>query len=105
MSQLTKHFLICKNKFRKYYCPQCEYSKELEVKNKKLDEIQVKLHNQIGSLNDTIVKLEGTNCDILSKYQAVNNENIVLKKVFLYFYYNAYVYIYNEFVMLKVSSF
>lgn len=52
----------------------------------KFGETQIKLHNQIGSLNDTIGKLEFTNNDILSKYQVLNNENIVLKKVFLYLF-------------------
>lgn len=62
------------------YNKKCEYSKELEVENKKLDEIQVKLRNQIGSLNDTVTKLECTNSDALSRYQALNNENIALRK-------------------------
>lgn len=67
---------------------QCDYSKELEIKNKKLDDIQVKLHNQIGTLNDTITKLENTNSDAVSNCQALSNENVSLKKVFLYLCYN-----------------
>ncbi|XP_032673038.1 uncharacterized protein LOC116844957 isoform X3 [Odontomachus brunneus] len=62
------------------YNNECGYSKELEVKNKKLNETQVKLHSQIGSLSDTITKLQDINHDILSKYQGLSNENIVLKK-------------------------
>ncbi|XP_011148220.1 uncharacterized protein LOC105188453 [Harpegnathos saltator] len=59
---------------------KCEYSKQLEVKNKKLDETQVKLYRQIELLSNTIAKLESTNCDIFSKCQALSNENIVLEK-------------------------
>lgn len=62
------------------YNKKCDYSKELEIKNKKLDDIQVKLHNQIGTLNDTITKLENTNSDAVSNCQALSNENVSLKK-------------------------
>lgn len=62
------------------YNKKCDYSKELEMKNKKLDNIQVKLHNQIGTLNDTITKLENTNSDAVSNCQALSNENVSFKK-------------------------
>lgn len=58
------------------------------MKNKQLNEIQVKLHSQIKSLNNTIANLESTNDDMLSKYQVLTNENVALKKVFLYFYHH-----------------
>ncbi|KAH0946079.1 hypothetical protein HN011_007026 [Eciton burchellii] len=57
-----------------------DYYTELEVENKKLDDAQVKSHNQIGTLNDTIIKLENTNSDMLTNYQIIKNENIALKK-------------------------
>lgn len=53
------------------------------MRKKKLDDIQVKLHNQIGTLNDTITKLENRNSDTISNCQALSNENVALKKVFL----------------------
>ncbi|EZA46899.1 hypothetical protein DMN91_005382 [Ooceraea biroi] len=59
---------------------KCDYCKELEVENKKLDDAQAKLHNQIGTLKDTIVKLENTNSDTLTNCQALSNENVALKK-------------------------
>ncbi|XP_029665609.1 uncharacterized protein LOC115237003 isoform X5 [Formica exsecta] len=62
------------------YNKKCDYSKELEVRKKKLDDIQVKLHNQIGTLNDTITKLENRNSDTISNCQALSNENVALKK-------------------------
>ncbi|KMQ89683.1 testis-expressed sequence 9 protein [Lasius niger] len=62
------------------YNKKCDYSKELEVRNKKLDDIQVKLHNQIGTLNDTITKLENINSDTVSNCQTLGNENVALKK-------------------------
>ncbi|GAB1862395.1 Testis-expressed sequence 9 protein [Camponotus japonicus] len=62
------------------YNKKCDYCKELEVGNKKLDDIQIKLHNQIGTLNDTITKLENKNSDAISNCQALNSENTFLKK-------------------------
>jgi len=62
------------------YNNKSDYCKELEVEKKKLDDIQVKLSNQIKMLNNTITKLESINSDTLSEYQALSNENIVLKK-------------------------
>ncbi|XP_029172382.1 dynactin, 150 kDa isoform [Nylanderia fulva] len=62
------------------YDKKCDYSKELEVRNKKLDDIQVKLHNQMETLNDTIAKLENINSDTVSNCQVLNNENVSLKK-------------------------
>ncbi|XP_025996419.1 testis-expressed protein 9 [Solenopsis invicta] len=57
-----------------------DYCKELEGEKKKLDDTQIKLWNQIEALNDTITKLERANSDTLSDFQALSNENIVLKK-------------------------
>jgi len=54
------------------------------VDKKKLEDVQIKLRNQIETLNDTITKLERVNSDTLSDYQALSNENIVLKKVLLH---------------------
>lgn len=65
-------------------CLQYEYSKEIEIENKKYNDTQVKLHNQIETLNDTITKLENINSDTLLNYQALNNENTALKKVFIF---------------------
>lgn len=65
---------------------QCDYYKELEVEKKKLDDIHIKLRNQIETLNDRIAKLECINSDTLSDYQVLSNENIVLKKVFFTFF-------------------
>ncbi|XP_024869183.1 testis-expressed protein 9-like [Temnothorax curvispinosus] len=62
------------------YNNKCDYCKELEVEKKKLDDAQIKLRNQIETLNDTVTKLERVNSDTLSDYQALSNENIVLKK-------------------------
>ncbi|XP_077268820.1 testis-expressed protein 9 [Temnothorax americanus] len=62
------------------YNDKCDYCKELEVEKKKLDDAQIKLRNQIETLNDTVAKLERVNSDTLSDYQALSNENIVLKK-------------------------
>ncbi|XP_011874294.1 PREDICTED: testis-expressed sequence 9 protein [Vollenhovia emeryi] len=62
------------------YNNKCDYCEELEVERKKLDDVQVKLRSQIGTLNDTVTKLERVNSDTLLDYQALNNENIVLKK-------------------------
>jgi len=56
------------------------------VENKKLDDAQIKSHNQIGTLNDAIIKLENTNSDMLTNYQIIKNENIALNKVFLFFF-------------------
>jgi len=54
------------------------------VEKKKLDDVQVKLRNQIETLNDTITKLERINSDILLDSQTLNKENIILKKVNLH---------------------
>ncbi|KYQ59924.1 hypothetical protein ALC60_01019 [Trachymyrmex zeteki] len=62
------------------YNNKCDYYKELEVEKKKLDDVQIKLRNQIEKLNDTITKLERINADILSDSQTLNKENIILKK-------------------------
>ncbi|XP_011057952.1 PREDICTED: uncharacterized protein PFB0765w-like [Acromyrmex echinatior] len=62
------------------YNNKCDYYKELEVEKKKLDDVQVKLCNQIETLNDTITKLERVNSDILSDSQSLSKENIILKK-------------------------
>lgn len=62
------------------YNNKCDYCKELEVEKKKLDDVQIKLCNQIETLNDTVTKLERVNSNTLSDYQALNNENIVLKR-------------------------
>ncbi|XP_018350880.1 PREDICTED: uncharacterized protein PFB0145c-like isoform X2 [Trachymyrmex septentrionalis] len=62
------------------YNNKCDYYKELEVEKKKLDDVQVKLRNQIETLNDTITKLERINSDILSDSQILSKENIILKK-------------------------
>ncbi|XP_018044168.1 PREDICTED: uncharacterized protein PFB0765w-like [Atta colombica] len=62
------------------YNNKCDNYKELEVEKKKLDDVQVKLRNQIETLNDTITKLERINSDILSDSQTLNKENIILKK-------------------------
>ncbi|KYN11633.1 hypothetical protein ALC57_16222 [Trachymyrmex cornetzi] len=62
------------------YNNKCDYYKELEVEKKKLDDVQVKLRNQIETLNDTITKLERINSDILSDSQTLSKENIILKK-------------------------
>ncbi|XP_050463284.1 testis-expressed protein 9 [Cataglyphis hispanica] len=62
------------------YNKKCDYSKELEAQKKKLDDIQVRLHNQIGTLNDTIAKLENRNSDTISNCQVLSNENVALKK-------------------------
>ncbi|XP_036144926.1 intracellular protein transport protein USO1 isoform X1 [Monomorium pharaonis] len=62
------------------YNNKCDYCKELEIEKKKLNNTQIKLWNQIEVLNDTITKLEHANSDTLLDYQALSNENIVLKK-------------------------
>ncbi|XP_012220862.2 testis-expressed protein 9 [Linepithema humile] len=62
------------------YNKKCDYSKELEAENKKLEDAQVKLYNQIATLKDTITKLENIKFDALSSCQTLNNENVVLKK-------------------------
>ena len=54
------------------------------MEKKKLDDVQVKLRNQIETLNDTITKLERINSDILLDSQTLNKENIILKKVNLH---------------------
>lgn len=64
-------------------CSQYDYSKEVEVENKKQSDAQVKLRNQIEILNDTITKLENINSDTLSNCQALNSENVALKKVLI----------------------
>lgn len=67
------------------------------MEKKKLDDVQIKLRNQIEKLNDTITKLERINADILSDSQTLNKENIILKKVYLHsFHYTQYIktYIY-----------
>ncbi|KYM94991.1 hypothetical protein ALC62_14586 [Cyphomyrmex costatus] len=62
------------------YNNKCDYYKELEVEKRKLDDVQIKLRNQIETLNDTITKLERINSDILSDSQTLSKENIILKK-------------------------
>jgi len=64
------------------------------VGNKKLDDIQIKLHNQIGTLNDTITKLENKNSDAILNCQTLNSENTSLKKVFIYLCCNMYWHYY-----------
>lgn len=62
------------------YNEMCDRSKELEIENKKLDNIKIKLYNQRRTLNDTITKLENRNSDTISNHQALSNENAALKK-------------------------
>lgn len=63
------------------YKKKFNYSKDLEVENKKLNETKDKLYNQVINLKETIVKLEGNNANHQSELQIRISENNSLKKV------------------------
>ncbi|KAK0089244.1 hypothetical protein PV326_004545 [Microctonus aethiopoides] len=62
------------------YKKKLNYSKDLEVENKKLNETKDKLYNQVINLKETIVKLEGINTNHQSELQIRISENNSLKK-------------------------
>ncbi|KAK2575670.1 hypothetical protein KPH14_012064 [Odynerus spinipes] len=56
------------------------YCEKLESENKKLDCSKLKLCNQLGSLKETVTKLENNNADLYGQNLALNAENFNLKK-------------------------
>ncbi|XP_043279058.1 testis-expressed protein 9 [Venturia canescens] len=66
--------------FRTEYKKKCNYCKEIEAENKKLEDARQKLHNQTLSLKDTIAKLEANISSSQSEIQARGTEIACLKK-------------------------
>ena len=66
-----------------WFC-QCNYCKELEGENKKLNETKLKLHGQGATLKETIVKLEANEANLRTEIDARGSENSSLNKVTIY---------------------
>lgn len=65
------------------YKKQCNYTKDLETENKKLNESKDKLYNQITHLKETINKLEMNIVNNQSQLQTSSSEKKTLNKVAL----------------------
>ncbi|XP_031833094.1 testis-expressed protein 9 isoform X2 [Nomia melanderi] len=59
------------------YRKKCDICKDLEIEHKKYE---TRMQNDIESLKDTITKLENINKELHCQSQALNAENLVIKK-------------------------
>ncbi|XP_012255460.2 testis-expressed protein 9 isoform X1 [Athalia rosae] len=62
------------------YKKKCDYSNELQVENKKIDEERVKLYGELSILKDTLLKIEAINTTQLTSLRKSESEIIALKK-------------------------